>query len=230
MSNRGKYHNVNIYTIVVFGCGLTLFLGENDYKYYITPKQLDLCSGHTITHISAGTSLTLFLTSTGKCFVLKPKSTQIEYLSSLNSSWIAQVDTCHQHHILRTVDGRVFTWGNNEHGQLCHGDKSWCDAPKEVEFFKNKNPYFVCCGRWVCYICTKGTFSKKSHIMIENDTYKLYGCGNAKYLGIHKDWSACTIPVVVKSDIQFQKISTSNHTVALTVDGNVYSWGYNRNS
>lgn len=159
MSNKGKHHNIiqDTYTFVVYGCGLTQFLGENTHEHIITPKQLNLLCGQTIKDVSAGTTLTFFLTSTGKCIALKNNS-NIEYLSSLNSFWVVQVETCHRHHILRTSDGRVFTWGNNDHGQLCHGNKTRYDTPMQVEFFDNKNPYYVSCGRWVCYVCTKGIF------------------------------------------------------------------------
>jgi alpha-tubulin suppressor-like RCC1 family protein len=37
------------------------------------------------------------------------------------------------------IDRNLYTFGNNEHGQLGHGDKKNLVSPKIVEFFSKKN-------------------------------------------------------------------------------------------
>lgn len=48
---------------------------------------------------------------------------------------IVQVACGWQHTLCLTLDGRVFSWGYGEDGQLGHNDTEDSLSPKEVEYF-----------------------------------------------------------------------------------------------
>ena len=71
-----------------------------------------------------------------------------------------------------TEDGKVFTWGNNDFGQLGHGDKKEMHIPTKVEsldgFFIAK---IACGGLHTVFVTDRGevyTWYVTSHLQISN--------------------------------------------------------------
>lgn len=50
------------------------------------------------------------------------------------------------HAVACTTDGRVFTWGKNQDGQLGHGDKHNRTTPSEVLFFRDNELFAEQCA------------------------------------------------------------------------------------
>jgi len=123
-------------------------------------------------------------------------------------------------------DGLVYTWGKEGTwmkggGQLGHGDRDPKPYPKLVDAFQQMGvrAQAVCCG------------GGHTHILTTDGEVLSCGMGEYGRLGLGST-SDALIPTPVDSlvheDIK-QIVSGQSHSLALTEDGRVYSWGKNDN-
>ncbi|XP_077987342.1 RCC1 and BTB domain-containing protein 1-like [Glandiceps talaboti] len=127
--------------------------------------------------------------------------------------------SCGSHHSLAlTSDGEVFAWGYNNCGQIGTGSTSNQSFPRKVTSgLSNKVVKFVTCGQ--------------TSSMVLTDTGELYAWGynGNGQLGIGNNVNQPT-PCRVTSlqgHVVFKVVCGYAHSVALTDDGTIYTWGAN---
>ncbi len=143
------------------------------------------------------------------------KAVEIPSLSELD---IHDFDLGNKHGILLDKQGRVYTWGNDEHGQIGNGPLGSQKYPKEVEFFKDKPVVQV-------------SASYESNLALTADG-KAYQWGQIYKTSAPKN---ITTPEEVQIDISSAGYTpeiasvTAGRVVNYFTDtnGRVWSWGYN---
>ncbi|KAJ5075963.1 btk-binding protein-related [Anaeramoeba ignava] len=68
---------------------------------------------------------------------------------------IDQIDCGSEFWIVKTTSGKVFSWGENKHGQLGFEVIKSTDEPTQIPFFKDKSVRDVACGVLTTYIITE---------------------------------------------------------------------------
>ena len=127
---------------------------------------------------------------------------------------VLSVSCGHEHTLFITNEDNLWSCGNNQYGQLCHGDEEDRSKPQKTSF---------------------STISKISagfyHSLFQNNKGEIISCGNNSYgqcgLG-HFNSPQITpslIPNLPSNIVQF--ICGSHHNLFLDSDGNVFSVGYN---
>ncbi|XP_034033558.1 RCC1 and BTB domain-containing protein 1-like [Thalassophryne amazonica] len=118
-----------------------------------------------------------------------------------------------------TYTNEVFVFGLNCSSCLGTGDSLSTIVPKELDFLRGKRIVSL-------------SYGSGPHVLLVTDDGQLFAWGHNGYsqLGIGTtNQGLC--PVLVTSNLQNKKVSAvacgSHHSVALTVDGEVFAWGYN---
>lgn len=122
-----------------------------------------------------------------------------------------------KHALALTLDGKVFAWGEGEDGKLGLGNRLTMDKPRIIDSLLSKKIRDIACG--------------SSHSAAITSSGELYTWGLGEYgrLG-HGDNYNQYKPKLVQSlvgkrIVQVACGSRDAQTLALTEDGNVYSWG-----
>jgi E3 ubiquitin-protein ligase HERC2 len=115
-----------------------------------------------------------------------------------------------------TQEGHVYTWGLGAHGCLGHGDEFSQYKPRVITDLQHTRIVSVSAG--------------KSHTLAVTDKGQVYawGCGARYALGTGRT-EDCYKPKVISfpSNVKIIQVSCgSYHSLALTADGRLYSWGY----
>ena len=113
------------------------------------------------------------------------------------------------------TDGKAYCWGSNNDGELGDGTKE--DSLNPVSVVTTLNFQVITCGQnHTCGLTSEGSvycWGRNSKGQLGNGE-----SGNDDVL----------LPVKILSDEVFQDIGTrSDDTCGLTVDGDIYCWGYN---
>ncbi|XP_035686508.1 X-linked retinitis pigmentosa GTPase regulator-like isoform X2 [Branchiostoma floridae] len=146
------------------------------------------------------------------------KSKFAENISSkfwIRNDRICAVACGDEHTALVTENGRLYTFGSNDWGQLGLGHTKTASKPSCVKSLKHEKAKLVACGR--------------SHTLIVTEDGKLYAFGNngETQLGV-TGMQTSPSPVLVESMTAQNIIALSagtDHSAALTGDGKVYVWG-----
>jgi len=110
---------------------------------------------------------------------------------------------------------QVYTWGEGKFGRLGHGAERNCHSPRLVESLLGKRPIQIACGGF------------HSAVVTEDGKMYTFGGGEHGQLG-HGDKVNKVKPTLVQAldDIFLQQITCGwSHSVALTSEGEVYTWG-----
>ncbi len=132
---------------------------------------------------------------------------------SMRDEIIKEICCGHSHTLVTNVFGQVFSWGNNENGQLGLGDS----APKFV-----RKPVLI---QNLMNIAKISAGHEHSLAVSKSSELFLWGCGG---LTGHGHLNQVNIPT--KLDF-FAKTKISSavcgglHTIVITKDGETYSWG-----
>lgn len=145
---------------------------------------------------------------------------------------IMQVSCGKEHVIVLTTDGCVLTMGKSSRGQLGTGSTSSCDSLTKVEVLEPLHFTKVVAGGW--------------HSLALSDSGDIYGWGwnESGQIGSCLDDTNQENKVVTKENIPKLiftpslldtplEVSFSNifagtrHSVSLTIDGKVFTWGWN---
>lgn len=123
-----------------------------------------------------------------------------------------------EHTAAVTEDGELYGWGWGRYGNLGLGDRNDRLVPEKVSLVKGDKMIMVACG-W-------------RHTISVSSSGGLYTYGWSKYgqLG-HGDFEDHLTPHKVEAlrDSYISLISGGwRHTMALTSDGNLYGWGWNK--
>jgi alpha-tubulin suppressor-like RCC1 family protein len=125
------------------------------------------------------------------------------------------------HLIARTIDGKVFCWGWNESGVLGNGkNDSELYKPELNEYLRDENIVDICCG--------------ERHTIVLTNSGEVYAWGDNEWgqIGNRKsgDGKCQSIPIKI-NDFNEEKVVMiscgSDHSMALTESGRVFSWGNN---
>ena len=161
----GSYHTVvltgdgEVYT---FGHGSSGQLGQDSGRDIYTPQKLEpaIFNGEPVVQVAAGYEHTVVLTLSGHVYTfglgvrgqlghgsrfneLVPR--RIDKLSRMTAP-VIQISASGYHTAVRLADGRVLSFGNNDSGQLGHGNKKNCFSPKPMKGMDHLHVNHVCAG------------------------------------------------------------------------------------
>ncbi|XP_022919836.1 serine/threonine-protein kinase Nek8 isoform X2 [Onthophagus taurus] len=129
---------------------------------------------------------------------------------------IVSLSVSKTHFIAVASDHSVYTWGEDQFGQLGHGETpSYRKYPICIDYFREKS----------ILSCTAG----EAFSIFLDCNGLLYSCGDGKYgcLG-HGNWNSITKPKLIESlvsrNVKIVKCGTK-HVVALDTKGALYAWG-----
>ncbi|KAK3871366.1 hypothetical protein Pcinc_023478 [Petrolisthes cinctipes] len=120
------------------------------------------------------------------------------------------------HSLLLSEEGQVYSCGNNELGQLGHSKIT--RIPEKIDALENYTIAQIAAG--------------DQHSLALTNWGLIYAWGENGYgqLGINSSEEVVSTPHLIKSLARKQVVQVAggaNHTLALTLDGEVYSWGQN---
>jgi alpha-tubulin suppressor-like RCC1 family protein len=125
------------------------------------------------------------------------------------------------HYIARTIDNKIYCWGNNCWAQLGNGSKDENPVqennPELNEFLSDLNITVIKCG------------AHHSLALTQSGGVYVWGSNYRGQIGCGDDFDK-PMPTKVKAfdEVKIKMISCGyTHSMALTENGYVYSWGYN---
>jgi len=137
--------------------------------------------------------------------------------ASLNDVQVSCVVSgpCAAHSLLITTEGKLYSWGRNEKGQLGHGDTKRVDVPKLIEALADEVIVAGACGR--------------NHTLALAEDGTVYGFGENKLgqLGLGNQTSAVLSPSRISYNGQPLVKVACGAEFSMVVDckGNIYSFG-----
>ncbi|XP_073987726.1 E3 ubiquitin-protein ligase HERC2 isoform X1 [Rhodnius prolixus] len=122
-----------------------------------------------------------------------------------------------KHALALTIDGKVFSWGEGNEGNLGHGNTQSLEKPRMIEALKSKKIRDIACG------------SSHSAAITSNGELYTWGLGEYGRLG-HGDFVTQFKPKMVKALAGHHIVkvacgSRDAQTLALSSEGLVFSWG-----
>lgn len=128
---------------------------------------------------------------------------------------IRQIVIGENHFIALGTELNVYAWGENDHGQLGHGNMEPCNKPKLVEALKGKSVTSACAG--------------SSFSVFVSDNGILMTCGDGRYgcLG-HGDLVSSQRPRLIESllSVDVSVVACgAKHVVAVSKESKVFAWG-----
>ncbi|GAM28582.1 hypothetical protein SAMD00019534_117580 [Acytostelium subglobosum LB1] len=132
-------------------------------------------------------------------------------IQSMTSHWVTQVSCGEKHTICLTKNGKVFTWGSSEYGQLGLGDTHRNCQPMLVTTLDKYHIIQIACG--------------SSHNAVLTNHREVLVFGNGASLGTANIISIPTAVPLLKN-MNIERLSCGHYsTAALTECGDVYTWG-----
>uniref|UniRef100_A0A8C1TPW8 Regulator of chromosome condensation 2 n=2 Tax=Cyprinus carpio TaxID=7962 RepID=A0A8C1TPW8_CYPCA len=122
---------------------------------------------------------------------------------------------CAAHSVLITTDGKLWSWGRNEKGQLGHGDTKRLEAPKLVEGLGEEVIVAAACGR------------NHTMALTENGTVYSFGENKLGQLGQGNQTDAVLSPATIQYNGQpIVKVACgAEFSMIVDCKGNLYSFG-----
>ncbi|ERN08779.1 ultraviolet-B receptor UVR8 [Amborella trichopoda] len=205
-------------------------LGHGNSSDLFTPRPIKSLQGLKIKQITCGDSHCLAVTAQGEVQSWGRNQNGQLGLGHTEDSLVPQriqafqgvpvkmVAAGAEHTAAVTEDGELFGWGWGRYGNLGLGDRNDRLFPEKVAAIDGQKMSMVACG-W-------------RHTIVVSSIGKLYTYGWSKYgqLG-HGDYEDHLIPHQLRalSNDYITQISGGwRHTMALTSDGMLYGWGWNK--
>ena len=232
----------NVIVTELYSCGLNSYgqLGLNNMSHKITPNEITTLNGSIINEISCGFVHSLFLKDNGSVYSCgynnygqlglgsengdKDIPVEITYFSDRGIT-ITKISAGEYYSLFLRDNGRVYSCGDNEYGQLGLNDTVNKSDPSLITSLSSTKITEISCGG--------------GHSLFLDEYGNVYSCGRSNYgqLGLGY-FGASYTPTLIKtyndaagnaiSNIRITKISAGDqHSLFLDVDGNVYSCGYN---
>lgn len=202
-------------------------LGRGDFlsiNIPITPIHCLLTQA--ITMITCGESHTLFLTVSGNLYSCgsnrfgelghgddKPR-VRPTFIQASAYPHFNFISSGMFHNLALTVEGKLYSWGSNSHGQLGYDESTCKNIPKKIDFFKNIN----------VHSCSAGS---RHSICSTNDKIFSWGCGSSGQLGLGDTKSRSLPSPIPNSSSPSTVITGSDFTYILpqyTIS--TYSFGF----
>ncbi|XP_038232593.1 protein RCC2 isoform X2 [Dermochelys coriacea] len=122
---------------------------------------------------------------------------------------------CAAHSLLITTEGKLWSWGRNEKGQLGHGDTKRVEAPKLIEVLSNEVIASAACGR--------------NHTLALTESGSVFAFGENKMgqLGLGNQTDAVPSPTQIMYNGQpITKMACgAEFSMIMDCKGNLYSFG-----
>ncbi|XP_053256958.1 protein RCC2 isoform X3 [Podarcis raffonei] len=122
---------------------------------------------------------------------------------------------CAAHSLLITTEGKLWSWGRNDKGQLGHGDTKRVDAPKAIEVLSSETVVSAACGR--------------NHTLALTESGSVFAFGENKMgqLGLGNQTDAVPSPTQIMYNGQpITKVACgAEFSMAMDCKGNLYSFG-----
>ncbi|KAL1503593.1 hypothetical protein AB1Y20_012070 [Prymnesium parvum] len=204
-------------------------LSRQEDKLVLRPTRVLGLGGaqNTVTVLASGVRHLLAVTSDGKIYSWGDGShgrlghgdqTSVHLprqISTLKSKRVKTAAAGEEHSVIATVEGDVFSWGSGSFGKLGHGEPSDEGTPRQVHAFAGRAVETVACG----YAHTV--------VICDNHEVLAWGSGWKGKLGLGDDQNRLTptpIPSLKRKHIT-QLACGSFHTIVLTEQGDVFTWG-----
>lgn len=144
-------------------------------------------------------------------------------IEALAQTQVAVIGAGYHHSMALSTKSQLYCWGSGWSGQLGTGENKDSTLPTLVDVPSKQDKT----GKLVRIA------AGYNHSMVLTDSGRLYswGTGDCGQLGHGPQLKRCMKPTLIASASgeRFVTIAASeNHSVALTDDGRVYTWGYNR--
>ncbi|XP_056850563.1 ultraviolet-B receptor UVR8 isoform X2 [Raphanus sativus] len=232
--SAGASHSVALLTgdvVCSWGRGEDGQLGHGDAEDRPSPTQLSALDDHQIVSVTCGADHTVAYSesrsevyswgwgdfgrlghgNSSDLFTPLP-------IKALHGVRIKQIACGDSHCLAVTMEGEVQSWGRNQNGQLGLGDTEDSLVPRKIQAFEAEKMSMVACG-W-------------RHTISVSYSGALYTYGWSKYgqLG-HGDLEDHLIPHKLEAlgnNVISQISGGWRHTMALTSDGKLYGWGWNK--
>ncbi|KAG6657278.1 ultraviolet-B receptor UVR8-like [Carya illinoinensis] len=205
-------------------------LGHGNSSDLFTPQPIKALNGLRIKQIACGDSHCLAVTMEGEVqswgrnqngqlgLGTTEDSLVPQKIQAFQEVSIKMVAAGAEHTAAVTEDGELYGWGWGRYGNLGLGDRSDRLVPEKVSAIDGEKMIMVACG-W-------------RHTISVSSSGGLYTYGWSKYgqLG-HGDFEDHLVPHKLEAlhDTNISQISGGwRHTMALTSDGKLYGWGWNK--
>ncbi|WAQ96431.1 HERC4-like protein [Mya arenaria] len=221
------------HTLFVLSNGDIYSCGNNDYgklghtKRTSRPEKIDALESQTVVQARAGMSHSLCLTTAGEVFSWGDNSYgQLGRSAPDNELYrtpklikfphtVVQISCGRNHNLLLTDDGHLFSWGNNDCGQLGLGNTSNQSQPTQINSLPGVPIGQLACG------------GSHSFVLTKSGTVFSWGRNSYGQLGT-SDNKDQKFPVLCKS-LRTQQIMYitcgEDHTAALTRQGGLFMFG-----
>jgi alpha-tubulin suppressor-like RCC1 family protein len=215
----------------VYSCGYNGQgrLGLGDTSDRSVPTLITALNSLTISAIACGSAHTVFLTNDGKVYSCgynfygelglgnKTEQTTPQLITALNSLTISAIACGREHTVFITNEGKVYSCGDNDYGQLGLGNTSQQTTPQPITALNLLTISAIECGI--------------VHTVFLTNDGKVYSCGYNLYgqLGLGNKTQQTTPQLITALDsLTISAIACgSAHTVFITNNNKVYACGYN---
>mmetsp|Transcript_18157 Transcript_18157/g.23892 ORF Transcript_18157/g.23892 Transcript_18157/m.23892 type:complete len:547 (+) Transcript_18157:211-1851(+) len=227
----GSYHTAAVTEggeLYTWGGGMYGKLGHGNETGHSTPCRVEALSGVQVRQIACGSRHTAVLTDQGEVYTWGDKENGVvghgdteghqylpRVLEPLRNKPVKQIAACGFHTSVLTDRGEAYTWGEGKFGRLGHGTERNQTVPRMIEALMGKRMGHVASGGF------------HSAAITESGNLYTWGGGEHGQLG-HGDKVNKTTPCLVEAlrdKVLVQITCGWSHTVALTDDGKVYTWG-----
>lgn len=219
-----------------WGNGANYQLGTGTAGIQKLPCRLDILRGLNVTAIAAAKFHSVAATSDGKLYSwgfgrggrlghsdFDIHSGQVAVITpqlvscGLGNHRVRIIAVAKHHSVVATEGGEVFTWGSNREGQLGYTSVDTQPTPRRVTTLKAR-------------IVAVAAANKHSAVLTDAGEIFTWGCNREGQLGYGTSNSASNhIPRAVEylKGKNFYAVSAAKyHTVALGLEGEVFTWGY----
>jgi len=203
-------------------------LGHGDLQNQLLPKKIEALAGQRVVAVSAGDGYSLALTADGAVWSwgygysgrLGHGDQQDQLLpmkiEAMAGQRVLAVSAGFAHSLAITADGSVWSWGRGTFGKLGHGQQQQNQLePKKVEAFAGQRVIAVSAG------------NLHSLAITADGSVWSWGWGACGRLG-HGDQQGQLLPMKIEALAGQRVLAVSAgfaHSLALTADGAVWSWG-----
>ena len=225
-----------------WGNGSNYTLGTGSLEVELAPSRVDALHAHDVVRVGAAKFHSAVVTADGKLFTwgwgrggrlghpepsIHAGSSAVIHprlVASLAAGGkvVKEVAVAKHHTLLTTIDGELFSMGSNRHGQLGHGRETAAAksvaVPKKVAALRSS---------FVVKIAAANKHSVAVTSTGEVYTWGSNTCGQLGY-GAFDSTSSPTPRVVdaMKGKRVVACAAAKRHTVVLTTDGDVLTWGH----
>ncbi|XP_074604950.1 nucleoside diphosphate kinase isoform X1 [Brevipalpus obovatus] len=189
-------------------------------NFKLEPKIVDplVQSGVKVSEISVGSTFVCVLLEDGSVKGMDEEESPVNF-DPISGDRFINVSCGHEHILLLTESGKIYSYGRGSKGQLGHENLDDCfEQQKEIEALSGLKIMAISAGGW------------HSLALSEFGDVYAFGWNEHGQLGIGTDEMIKAIPTLINiENINFISIGCgSRHSMAASKDGNLYAFGWNK--